>query len=167
MISYETMGKEELRQACRAAGISYSKLNNEGMREALRAAEEAAEAAEEAEQDGFKVQTNDLASIVQQISGANQQNVQVETTPAVAKRTSNGLKIEKDREERNGVKRPSAGGMCRAVWDFCDEQAERGAENFPTAKSVRAHAELMGWNVNNASIEFYQWRKFHGIRGRQ
>lgn len=164
MISYETMGKEELRQACRAAGISYSKLNNEGMREALRAAEEAAE---EAEQAGFKVQTNDLASIVQQISGANQQNVQVETAPAVVKRTSNGLKIEKDREERNGVKRPSAGGMCRAVWDFCDEQAERGAENFPTAKSVRAHAELVGWNVNNASIEFYQWRKFHGIRGRQ
>lgn len=165
MISYETMGKEELRQACRAAGISYSKLNNEGMREALRAAEEAAE---EAEAAGFKVQTNDLASIVQQISGANQQKDEVEqAAPAVAKRTSNGLKIEKDREERNGVKRPSAGGMCRAVWDFCDEQTKLGGEHTPTAKSVRAHAELVGWNVNNASIEFYQWRKFNGIRGRQ
>lgn len=35
---YAVMGKEELRQACRDAGISYSKLNNDGMRAALRAA---------------------------------------------------------------------------------------------------------------------------------
>lgn len=33
---YTAMGREELRQACRDAGISYSKLNNEGMREVLR-----------------------------------------------------------------------------------------------------------------------------------
>lgn len=34
---YDSMGKEELRQACRDAGISYSKLNNAGMRDALKA----------------------------------------------------------------------------------------------------------------------------------
>lgn len=33
---YTAMGKEELREACRHAAISYSRLNNEGMRDSLR-----------------------------------------------------------------------------------------------------------------------------------
>lgn len=77
-----------------------------------------------------------------------------------------GLKIEQNRPEQNGVTRPSAGGRCRAVWDALDEfRAETG--NVPTAKDVRAIAADEGWNPNNASIEFYQWRKFNGITGRQ
>lgn len=76
-----------------------------------------------------------------------------------------GLKIEKDRPEQNGIKRPSIGGKCRAVWDALDAyQAETG--EVPTAKVVRDLAADEGWNPNNASIEFYQWRKFHGITGR-
>lgn len=76
-----------------------------------------------------------------------------------------GLKIEKDRPEQNGVKRPSIGGRCRAVWDALDAYlAETGDQ--PTAKVVRDLAADEGWNPNNASIEFYQWRKFHGIKGR-
>jgi hypothetical protein len=85
--------------------------------------------------------------------------------PAPEADTSTGRKIEKDRPKQNGVTRPSAGGMCRAVWDFCDEINASGT--LPTAPQVKAHAEAQGWNVNNASIEYYQWRKFHGIRGRQ
>lgn len=73
-------------------------------------------------------------------------------------------KIEKNREERNGVKRPSEGGMCRAVWDYCDTL--HTAEHVPTVKEVKLEAEVRGWNLNNASIEYYQWRKFNGIRGR-
>jgi hypothetical protein len=76
-----------------------------------------------------------------------------------------GLKIEKDRPEQNGIKRPSEGGRCRAVWDACDEFAQRTGFD-PTAKEVREMATANGWNANNASIEFYQWRKFNGITGR-
>lgn len=76
-----------------------------------------------------------------------------------------GLRIEKDRPERNGVKRPSAGGKCRAVWDALDAyRAEVG--EVPSASVVRELAADMGWNPNNASIEFYQWRKYNGITGR-
>jgi len=76
-----------------------------------------------------------------------------------------GLVIEKNRPEQNGVKRPSAGGRCRAVWDALDAyQTETG--EVPTAAVVRSLAADEGWNPNNASIEFYQWRKFHGITGR-
>lgn len=68
--------------------------------------------------------------------------------------------IEKDRPKQNGVTRPSLGGMCRAVWDFCD------ANSGVTIADVKAEAAKRGWNTNNASIEYYQWRKFHGVRGR-
>jgi len=77
-----------------------------------------------------------------------------------------GLKIEKNRPEQNGIKRPSAGGRCRAVWDALDEYRENEGE-IPDAQFVKMLAEENGWNPNNASIEFYQWRKFNGITGRQ
>lgn len=82
--------------------------------------------------------------------------------------TGTGLKIEKVREERNGVKRPSAGGKCRAIWDALDAYvADPDNEGtMPTAKIVKDIAVAEGWNPANASIEFYNWRKFNGITGR-
>lgn len=64
-----------------------------------------------------------------------------------------------------GIKKPSVGGQCRALWDALDDMVAAGTQ--PTAKQVKALAEERGWNPNNASIEFYAWRKFNGIRGRQ
>lgn len=85
--------------------------------------------------------------------------------PAAPAPKGTGIKIEKGREERNGIKRPSAGGKCRAVWDALDEYVELEGTQ-PDAKVVKAWALENGWNPNNASIEFYQWRKFNGITGR-
>lgn len=92
--------------------------------------------------------------------------VQEPAAPAPkAEPKTTGLIIEKNRPKQNGVKRPSAGGLCRAVWDACwAHQAATGTP--PTAKEVKAIAETNGWNTNNASIEYYQWRKFNGITGR-
>lgn len=78
---------------------------------------------------------------------------------------SKGIKIEKDRDEQNGVKRPSLGGACRKVWDACDELYDNGV--MPKPAVIKPIAEENGWNVNNTIIEMYQWRKFMGIRGRQ
>ena len=93
--------------------------------------------------------------------------VQQETPPpvlvaeAVPPVSAGTRKIEKNRPVQNGVTRPSAGGLCRDVWDFCE-----ASNGLPTVKEVKAHALDKGWNVNNASIEYYQYRKFMGIRGR-
>jgi hypothetical protein len=84
--------------------------------------------------------------------------------PAAPVHTGTGLKIEKDRVEQNGIKRPSVGGKCRAIWDYLD--ALVAAQITPTAKQVKEDSVTHGWNPNNASIEFYQWRKFNGIQGR-
>lgn len=97
-----------------------------------------------------------------------EEEVRTPPLPVTAKPTqvAIGLKIEKDRPEQNGIKRPSAGGRCRAVWDALDDYRKETGD-LPTAKVVRELAADEGWNPNNASIEFYQWRKFHGITGRQ
>ena len=76
-----------------------------------------------------------------------------------------GIKIEKDRPEQNGIIRPSAGGKCRAIWDYCDSFYASGA--IPMPKQMKAAARENGWNENNSIIEMYQWRKFTGLTGRQ
>jgi hypothetical protein len=80
----------------------------------------------------------------------------VVTTPAPAVRVLNAEPAPK-REERNGVKRPAPGGACAAVWEWLD--AHRDA----TSADVKAQAEKVGWNLNNASIEFYGWKRFNGL----
>lgn len=172
MFNFNEMGKVELRQACKEAGIkNYGKMNNDGMRAALEAhyadAKEVEESVvtEEVREEAPVSAPSGLATMVQQMVGADQKKEEERCAPAAAKRTSSGLKIEKAREERNGIKKPSVGGQCRAVWDALDDMVTAGTQ--PTAKQVKALAEERGWNPNNASIEFYQWRKFNGIRGRQ
>ncbi len=36
----------------------------------------------------------------------------------------------------------------------------------PTIGNVRDLAKANGWNINNATIEFYAWRKFHGLNNK-
>jgi hypothetical protein len=171
MSKYDNLGKTELRAACKEAGISYSKLNNDGMRAAL-AAHDATQAAPQIPvEDSRKpaevvppaaLETPELiANSALTPAAAPAEAPAPAATPAATGKTT-GLKIEANREEKNGVKRPSAGGMCRAVWDACDAIGPSA-----TAKDVKKLAETNGWNQNNASIEFYQWRKFNGIKGRQ
>jgi hypothetical protein len=173
MAKYTSMGKVELRAACKEVGIKYGKLDNEGMRAALRAKDEEnsvpvkslfVEQANAAKEVTASVQKPVHETIRENIKAKEVKAVEAPKAKTEAASKA-GTKIEKDRPEQNGVKRPSEGGMCRAVWDFLDAKVAEGVTI--TAKDVKAWAPAQGWNANNASIEFYQWRKFHGIRGRQ
>lgn len=64
-----------------------------------------------------------------------------------------------ERVEHNGVKRPGP-GKCLEVWEYLDQHGNM------KPKDLQPVAEARGWNINNASIELYQWRKFNGISGR-
>lgn len=147
MSKFDSMGKMELRAACKAAGIAYGKLNNDGMRAALQA-----DVARHNDEVLAQIEAaEDAVGYVEAPDGSAPTKAQA---AAIAKA---GVKIEKNREERNGIKRPSAGGKCRVIWDTLDAMGANTA-----AKEVKAVAEQRGWNPNNASIEFYQWRKFNG-----
>lgn len=64
-----------------------------------------------------------------------------------------------ERIEQNGVKRPGP-GKCLEVWEYLDQHGNM------KPKELQPVAEAKGWNLNNAQIELYQWRKFNGIKGR-
>lgn len=74
---------------------------------------------------------------------------------AVATKRTAAPKIQ--REVRNGIKMPGP-GACREVWEYLSKHGDM----MPAA--IKAVAEQHGWNQNNASIELYQWRKFHGVK---
>ena len=108
-------------------------------------------------------QPSDLANLLAYNNGDKE--IIEPVKPKAEPQKTSGLVIEKDRPEQNGVKRPSAGGLCRAVWDACWAHQEATGE-VPSAKQVKEIALAQGWNPNNASIEYYQWRKYNGISGR-
>lgn len=78
------------------------------------------------------------------------------TTVEVPKPVMEVIKVNKSRSEvRNGVRKPIK-GKCADVWAALDQ-----LDGEVTIKEVRKLAEAKGWNLNNATIEFYGWRKFH------
>ncbi len=139
MTNFAEMGKTELRAACKAAGIKgYGNMTNDGMRAALAGGEP------------------EVAPVPSPVPAP---------MPAPA---PTGLKIEPNREKRNGVTRPSVGGKCRAIWDALDEYSADPANEGeqPSAKIIKAIAAEEGWDKTTTMIQFYQWRKFNGIVGR-
>lgn len=190
---FDAMGKEALRASCREAGISYGKLNNDGMRAALAAhyaqSEEAAEEVEteEAAEQPAPALSNMFAAMLNPqpipasmqsapsyivrdgkrveaapAKGKSEPRARTEkpAAPAVPRVSRKGYTIQKEREERNGVKRPSEGTVCGNVWAEFDKNPEIKAGELATL------ADANGWNRTNVSCEFYAWRKFMGIKGR-
>jgi hypothetical protein len=133
-----TMNKVALRNACKTARISYGGMNNDAMRDALQA-----------HYDTLTEATLDTPA------------VQDARKPATTKEVKGtGLKIQADRIKRNGIKQPSIGGACRSVWDACAKMQALDPATPLKVKQVKAHAVTMGWNENNAVIEFYRWKKW-------
>lgn len=86
----------------------------------------------------------------------------VEVTTQLAPTASAPVKSKTRSETRNGVRRPIK-GKCADVWNALDNMLPNGV---PTIGNVRDLAKANGWNVNNATIEFYAWRKFHGLNNK-
>ena len=107
--------------------------------------------------DGKRV---DPAAPVVKEARAPRAKVEKEAAPVVARPSLKGRVVQKEREERNGVKRRSAGTVCGAIWDAFDAKPEM------KAGELNALADANGWNRTNVACEFYAWRKFNGISGR-
>lgn len=189
---FDAMGKEELRAAMREAGISYSKLNNDGMRASLVAHYAKSEAVEEQVEDEEQTAPAQKSALAQMLGltaapvfpaapvgnsyrvvdgkrveakatkekGETRTRTEKPAAPAVPRVSRKGYTIQKEREERNGVKRPSEGTVCGAVWAEFDKNPEIKAADLADL------ADTNGWNRTNVSCEFYAWRKFNGIKGR-
>lgn len=93
--------------------------------------------------------------------------VAVTTVQPVAKPTAPSApvaaKVSKSRSVvQNGVRKPIK-GVCADVWATLDEMQAACPDAAIHIADVKGLAAAKGWNINNVTIEFYGWRKFHGI----
>lgn len=179
--------KGQLREACRAHGISYAGLNVDAMRTALAEHATQVETAPVTDvvvtENGVDV-TNDFAEIVQPTFQAALVEAAADLPvveprvfvvpmvpvaplppllPILAPAPAAAVKrIQKDRPEANGVKRPSEGTICAQIWSWCDGVIADGGK--PTAKDLKAAKS--GLDTTTCTVQFYRWRKFNGISGR-
>jgi hypothetical protein len=150
-MNFETMGKTELRAACKEAGISYGKLNVAGMRAALTEAYAEGEAMLE---DAAEL---DLQQNPEPVATAAEKRRDARARVNAAHKQAEAKKAAREpREERNGVKRPGP-GLCRDVWDYLDKTGNAMPADLKDVASQK------GWNFGNVTIELYQWRRFHGL----
>lgn len=84
--------------------------------------------------------------------GFDERNGPDDSTPA---------KAAPERITQNGVRRPLPDSLCGQVWTALDQMHAAGV--VPTGKDVKELAVAKSWNQSNASIEFYQWRRFMGL----
>lgn len=79
------------------------------------------------------------------------------------KRRAEGYTIQKDREEgKHGMKRPSKGGACALLWAAYDKMGAKA--------SIALARETMlpkGFHPTTITRQYYEWRRFNGIAGRQ
>jgi hypothetical protein len=153
--------KSSAKKAARKAGLDLSQcklLEEDGQfayipkeegEETLESQEESLESQEETLEPTNPTSTEETVEIK-----SNKAKAKAEVKPKAPKKEK---EAKAPREERNGVKRPNPGGLCAAVWAYLDEVGDM------LPKEMKTVAEDQGWNVNNAQIELYQWRKFHGI----
>jgi hypothetical protein len=186
MSRFDLMNKENLRAACKAAGIAYGKLNNDGMRAALAAKDggldtsivnklatqapaqteevksEPAQAPQHVEsfKDAVPAEFREAMDGTAGDAVANQ--LEVADAVAAAAAAKPGLKIEKNRAEQNGITRPSTGGVCAGIWTMLDDLG-----TSVTLKQAKGFAAARRFDKVTLTVQFYRWRKFNGIQGRQ
>lgn len=116
------------------------------------------------DQNGDAIKPQPFKSYEQVVREAN---VPANSSPKliVPKGATKGIKIEKDRAEQNGYTRPSKGGVCARIWEHLDAyQAEHGTAQ--PIREVKEWATANGVSTVTASVQYYQWRRFNGYRGR-
>lgn len=83
--------------------------------------------------------------------------------------TASNSRVERNREEANGVKRPSAGTLCAQVWDIATQLSngdEKPSTKIAKLNEVVKAAVAKGINQYTARTQYARWRVFHGITGR-
>lgn len=183
MEDFEAMGKEQLRAACRVAGISYAKMKNDDMRAALAVhyapdadveveanveLEIAKDEAEDEEVTSPALLSSMISSMLGPIvppapAGAVRTIVEGKETvnpvaPAPKPRsTKRGSRVKylRDLPTRNGIRKQSPGTIGDCIWMYLD------AHLATLPSDLKAISEEMGWNLTSLQISYYRWKKFN------
>lgn len=164
------MGKVELRAACKVAGITYGKLNNEGMRDALVQHANSQKplpslldlAADEAAKPGVS------RVVVLQTNIGEPTAIEKGATAELATRKppKKAPKERKVRAAANGVTMPGAGTICHDIWTALDAKRTELKSETPTFEHLRELAKAYGWQKNTAMTQYQRWKQYHGLMPR-
>lgn len=108
--------------------------------------------------DGKRVDPN--AKVEKEERTPREPKVEV-PAPVLPRVSCKGRTVQKERETRNGVTRRSAGTLCDKIWTYFDTHLET------RANMLQEVADSNGWDRTTVHVQFYAWRKFNGIKGRQ
>lgn len=175
MSKFENMGKEELRAACKAAAIKgWGKMNNTQMRAALNADYVEYPTESDAELDVAQnpdAPEHQADAPVEVVPPAALETPEVKalsalTPPAApvvtAAPANTGKKIQKDRAEQNGVKRPSEGTICAHIWNELDV-LRAATSATPSFKDLKALQDKHSWQRNTAVTQYQRWKEFNDL----
>lgn len=85
--------------------------------------------------------------------------------PAKKKDAKPVAKVDPQPSKQNGVRRPSPGTLCGQAWDIFDRLSKKG--NPPDIKKALEEAKKKNLNPGNVRAEYYAFRRYHGISGKQ
>lgn len=91
-------------------------------------------------------------------------HVEPEPAPTVERQPQKRRQARPVTTRKDTLEKPREGGRCAAVWDELDKLADKFGDT-PTLQRIQAVAERKGWNENNTRIEYYRWRRAHGVTG--
>lgn len=167
-----TQNKAQLRDLCRDNGISYNGLNVDGMRVALAVVEDGPRTMTETEEREAADEVTEVTADTVVSQELRDAPAPVEppvavvpatlppVAPAAAPKAPKERKIQANRPERNGVKRPSEGTICAQIWAHCDKVLDETGAHI-SAKDLRA--ALPALDDTTKTVQYYRWRKFNGI----
>lgn len=154
-----TQNKAQLRDLCRDNGISYNGLNVDGMRVALAIVEVGEQVAEVVQPtDVVPTELRDAPAPVE--APVVVAPAELPPVAPAAPKAAKERKIQANRPERNGVKRPSEGTICAQIWAHCDKVLDETGTHIAAQALREALPALDG---TTKTVQYYRWRKFNGI----
>lgn len=105
---------------------------------------------------GFYINAEGAPQTIELVNTPVVEPVVTPSAPAATDRK--GYKIEKHREYKNAVKKPSVGTKCHDIWLKLDATPDI------TVKQLAKFATDNGWNKITVTRQYYDWAKFYGKR---
>lgn len=176
MSKFDNMGKVELRAACKAEGIVYGKLNNDGMRAALNKAHSVPVAnkslldlaVDEADQEqDIKTNIGKPTAIEKGAAQELAKTAAPKVKAAIERAAAKAAKAPRvARAASNGVTMPGAGTICAQIWAALDSKRAALKSETPTFEHLRELAKAYDWQKNTAMTQYQRWKQFYGLMPR-
>lgn len=143
-------------EAAKKAAEKEAKAIERAEKKAAKEAEKAAAAAEKEAAKAAKIAEKEAAQAARE---AERQAKIDAKAAAKAAREANKM------PEQNGIRRPSAEGVCGQVWNLADEISGELGQATPIANLLeRTNAQSI--DQTTARVQYARWKKFHGLSGK-